>query len=526
MVGRALRACTCNDHAVTAKRQGLFPEIHPLQIIILAPTYRDRGCPMRNMFRIWTVLMGLFLIASVTALPARATQETWTDGFTNGSFVQQATNVTIGGGRVILGPAPISREGLAFGSSAGASSPAIVLVGSIYYLYYSTGGPGSTVIGVATSSDGSTWRDRGTVIPTGFQGANDSAYVLYETVVVVGATFHMWYSGQNGATGIYQIEHATSADGLNWTGRGTALSPEIVGGTAESTYAPAVVVNNGIYTMWYTTFNGTDTALWVATSSDGGTWVRRGPVMGPQPGTEANGPRMPTVVLTSSGYRMWYVCSGAQDQICRARSGDGMNWTREGVVLSPNPALPGESGVVALPSALEVNPGFYRIWYAARGSGVAEIYTGLTTGGPASPGRLISVRIPIPKNMTWLWLEIQKVEPSGTAVAVTIVDGSTGLPITGYIALAGSNVSLAGIDPTAVASIRLEADLASTGANSPILERWSVVYGTPVPQPSTVAFFPIPAQYLIALAVLAGAGIAGGGYWLTLKARRDTQRPR
>lgn len=481
---------------------------------------------MRNVFRVWTVLVGLFLFASLTGLQARATQETWTDGFTTTSFVQQATNVTIGGGSVILGPAPISREGLAFGTSGGASSPAIVRLGSTYYLYYSAGAYGAIVIGVATSPDGLTWLDRGTVIPTGFQGSNDSADVLYQTVVRVGSTFHMWYSGQNGATGIYQIEHATSADGLNWTGRGTALSPQIVAGTAESTYAPAVVVNNGVYTMWYTTFNGTDTTIWVATSNDGVTWVRRGPVMAPQPGNDAKGPKMPTVVLTASGYGMWYVCSGVQDQICRAQSGDGMNWTREGVVLSPDPALPGESGVVALPSALEVNPGFYRIWYAGRGSGLAEIYTGLTTGGPASLGRLISVRIPIPANMTWLWLEIQKVELSGTVVAVTVLDSWTGLPITGYVALAGSNISLAGIDPTAVASIRLEADFVTTGANSPILERWSVVFGTSQPKSSLVAGLPIPALYLVTVAALAGAGIAGGGYWLTVKLRRNKDRPR
>ncbi len=456
----------------------------------------------------------------------RAAQGTWTDEFADGSRVQSSDGVTISGGEVRLRPEPLARLGYAFGASVGASSPSIARQGSTYFLYYVTGGYGSVSIGAATSPDALNWTDHGLVITPGFQGSADSMNVLYEDVLVIGSEFHMWYSGQSGATGLYSVMHATSPDGLNWTGAGVALSPEIVQGASQSAYAPAVLWTGSGYSMWYTTYNGANTWIRFADSTDGVVWNRQGIVMDPQAPDDSSGPRMPTVVRTTSDFAMWYSCSGATEPICRARSADGKSWVREGPVLQTDPDIPGESSGIAIPSALEAGSGLFRIWYAAEGLGTAGIYSALATDGYESPGYLTSVSIPLQANLTWLWLLVDKVEPAGTSVQVAITDGETGLPIGGYTALSASNVSLEGIDRHIHVSIQLNATLTSDSGANPQLDRWSVVYGTPASNPSTPTGFQVPLEIVAVLAVGGGALLGGGGYWLASRLQKGPSRPR
>lgn len=427
------------------------------------------------------VLAAAALVA--TALVATAGVEgTWSDSFLDTSQVQSYSGVRFVSGTVSLTPKTISREGLSFALSQSVGCPSVVKSASTYFLYYCTG----SSVGAATSSDGVAWTDRGTVIPAGFQGTNDSGYAFYEGTLLVGSTIYMWYSGRNSGTGLTAILLATSTDGLNWTGAGTVLGPEPVSGTYQSAYAPSVLWNGTAFLMWYTTYDGSHTWIRWATSTDGSTWTRKGIALAPQAPDATFGPRFPSVVKSGADYVMWYHCSAAVEQVCRARSPAGGAWTPEGPALSPDPNVPGETWIATMPDAMQIAPHQYRVWYAAAGT-TGAIYSGTTTDGYASPGYLTSVPIYLPTNETWLWLSVDKVETATASVRVSVLDAGSSSPIPGYVATTGTNVSLTGIDWKSHAVIRLNGSLASTAFDTPMLLAWSVAYGTPPPPPPTPA---------------------------------------
>ncbi len=90
-----------------------------------------------------------------------------------------------------------------------AYAPALVAVGGRYMLFYSGGAlPEIGETGYAASSDLSTWRPAGPVLVVGAPGAFDSQLADRTAVVVNGASFQMWYSGQ-APGGEYQIGYGT-----------------------------------------------------------------------------------------------------------------------------------------------------------------------------------------------------------------------------------------------------------------------------------------------------------------------------
>jgi len=119
---------------------------------------------------------------------------------------------------------------------------------------------GSIQIGYATSSDGINWVKSGSnpVLVKGSPSDWDSRGVGVGNVVMIDNTYHMWYTGYEGA-GTSDIElaigHATSSDGMSWANR----SRELTEGTAWETNgvgAPWVIYSDSIYRMWY---SGLDT---------------------------------------------------------------------------------------------------------------------------------------------------------------------------------------------------------------------------------------------------------------------------
>ena len=454
--------------------------------------------------RVAAVLAAVALVG-MALLPATEAGSTWTDSFLDVSLVRTSSGVRIGGGDVQLLPQPLTRQGLAFGLGQNLGGPSVVLHGGTYYLFYYYPSGGTYSIAVATSSDMSNWTDHGIVVPAGFQGTNDSGGALFEVVVVVGSTFHLWYSGIAGS-GLYSILHATSTDGLNWTSAGTTLAPEVVAGIPESTYGPGAIWNGTGFMMWYTTYDGSQTSIRLATSPDGTSWTRRGVVLAPVSPDETYGARFPGVVQGPSDLVMWYNCVGAVQRFCRARSPDGRTWTREGAVLSPDPNLPGESAVIVSPFPFQTAPHQYRVWYAAGGSFPGEVYSALTSDGYASPGSVTSVPILLPANETWLWLQLEKDEPQGATVRISILDGATGTVLPGYASASATNLSLSGIDWRAHSNLELQATLASTSFATPLLLAWSVTYGLPPPAPAGPFSF-LASPLFVVLLVLAAAGV-------------------
>lgn len=221
--------------------------------------------------------------------------------------------------------------------------------------------------------------------------------------------YRMYYAGSGAAqfndsawdqwmTGL-----ATSRDGTTWTmpdDYEPVLRPwrfatgEVTGRArrerfdAMAAFGVCVLREGGRYLMWYTGWNGDDTAggdgiarpthyrIGLATSSDGVRWAKvdgdagAGAVLGLGPAGRADeqAAGQPFVLRDGPGYRMWYEAfDGRAWRIASARSPDGRAWTREGVILEPGP--PGSRDALGARNPVVLRRGGgWELWYQGRGA--------------------------------------------------------------------------------------------------------------------------------------------------------------
>jgi len=88
-------------------------------------------------------------------------------------------------------------------------------------------------------------------------------------------------------------------------------------------------------------------------------------------------------------------------------------------------------------------------------------------------GILISRPIEIPDYHYYDSLIINKFEPTGTSLKVSILDGQTENPILGFSDLTSNSISLSGLDPLTYGSIKLKASFTSSGQRGNLLD-WNV----------------------------------------------------
>jgi predicted GH43/DUF377 family glycosyl hydrolase len=145
----------------------------------------------------------------------------------------------------------------------------ILDAGGFKMWYVGCGGAGATFrcqIGYATSPDGSTWTkfNGGSepVLTTGPSGAwdGDSLSGGGLSVLKVGSTYLMWYSGRGGfvqlpqgVAGISSIGFASSSDGISWTKSlgNPILSPVSDSWESVSVYTSVVLLVGPSLRMWY-----------------------------------------------------------------------------------------------------------------------------------------------------------------------------------------------------------------------------------------------------------------------------------
>ena len=197
--------------------------------------------------------------------------------------------------------------------------------GGQYYLWY--GGyevredpPLTLQIGLATSSDGINWSKSlaNPVLSPGTSGEWDEGWVESPSVVKVGSTFHMLYSGVN-LVSEYRIGLATSPDGVTWTKHPSnpGLSPEPANSWENAfVYAPSILHDGAEFKMWYVGLNATtflsEVRIGMAASPDGVTWTRSPDNfvlgLGPSGAWDEAGAFVPSVILRGGEYMMWYLC--------------------------------------------------------------------------------------------------------------------------------------------------------------------------------------------------------------------------
>jgi predicted GH43/DUF377 family glycosyl hydrolase len=170
------------------------------------------------------------------------------------------------------------------------------------------------------------------------------------TVVKIGSTYDMWYTGYPEDGGAPAIYLANSADGVNWV-RGNSGNPVLKGTAgafdangvygADVVYDPSDVI--APYKMWFSGRQGVFGGIGYASSLDGLTWTQYGgatplPVLGHGLAGSADSfsAADPSVLKDGSTWKMWYTGDdSSKKRIAYATSTDGMTWAKGGKVIAP-----------------------------------------------------------------------------------------------------------------------------------------------------------------------------------------------
>jgi len=155
----------------------------------------------------------------------------------------------------------------------------------------------------------------------GTGGTFDSVGVSGPQVVLVGTTYHMWYTGLD-ASGVSRIGHATSTNRVSWSKTpGAVLNLGTAGSfDAASAKLCAVILDGTKYRMWYVGLDVTGPAgrqkLGYADCdftdgiNDGIVWTKfaGNPVLsaGAAGAFDEKNLWSPAVILEAGTFKMWY----------------------------------------------------------------------------------------------------------------------------------------------------------------------------------------------------------------------------
>ena len=228
----------------------------------------------------------------------------------------------------------------------GVGGMSVQRVAGVYYMWYA-GVPENEFaqrIYLATSADGTTWiKEPAPVLDLGAAGSFDSRQLTKPSVIYdaanIAAPFRMWYAAEDETEG--GVGYATSLDGRTWTKVAEVLPPGKPG-MADSyrVMQPCVLIDNGVYFMWYTADDSNNRRVAYATSTDGLVWARGGVVFDVGTGNYSQGAFAPAVVRTASGFHMLFtgnkIVSGTdiQSKLINADSNDGLTWAAGNIAMN------------------------------------------------------------------------------------------------------------------------------------------------------------------------------------------------
>jgi len=126
----------------------------------------------------------------------------------------------------------------------------------------------------ATSIDGVNWynfslvQDIGTV---GLQYEADSNGAGSPSVILLESIYHMWYHGKD-VYGVYRIIHCVSSDGVLWGDHEVVMVPTSMGTLYTYCMSPRVVYDRGVYKMWVIAGNEGNKSVYYGESDEGSSW--------------------------------------------------------------------------------------------------------------------------------------------------------------------------------------------------------------------------------------------------------------
>jgi predicted GH43/DUF377 family glycosyl hydrolase len=123
--------------------------------------------------------------------------------------------------------------------------------------------------------------------------------------------------------------------------------------------------------LFYSGYDGSDNGrratIMAAVSPNGAAWDRVGAVV--EPTRDEVAVSEPWVLVRHRHFIMFYVSDvAARSAIDMATSDDGVTWDRRGTILAPGDVGDG-SGLVRSPTAIHLNDGRLRLWYATHTAG-------------------------------------------------------------------------------------------------------------------------------------------------------------
>ncbi len=247
--------------------------------------------------------------------------------------------------------------------------------GDSYRLWYSAGDGHNSGIGICESGDGINWeRYSGNPLILNGSETYDSGYIFAPSVLRTEHGYMMWYTGSD-ADYIWTINLATSDDGINWERypENPVVEPGPEWYDSERVGDPWVILDEGVYKMWYTCQSRPHIIYGIAyaTSDNGIHWQKHpDPVLLPaESGPDSSTVRSPSVIKTESGYALFYrgIDTDGNWTICSATSADGINWQRN----PDNPIIRSAPGSwdekVGFPRAF-VDDERYSLWYTSHDS--------------------------------------------------------------------------------------------------------------------------------------------------------------
>jgi hypothetical protein len=220
-------------------------------------------------------------------------------------------------------------------------------------------------IGYSTSQDGTTFAFGGIALTHGYsdpavfsQSGNlscrisdradtwDCLHVGDPSVVKVGAQYYMFYSGAASTDGRGDIGLALSPDGVNWVKYSENPVLRRTPGSYDDWWAqqPSVIYDGSLFHMWYSAKQDTspvrEARIGYATSQDGINWTKQGVVLEKTVGSWDNvGVSSAEAVKIGSTFLMAYQHSTLRE-FGMAVSSDGRTWTKcvGNPILVANPA--------------------------------------------------------------------------------------------------------------------------------------------------------------------------------------------
>lgn len=222
---------------------------------------------------------------------------------------------------------------------------------------------------IAVSNDGENWTQAaGNENPVVKRppNANKGAHYSDPHLVMDGGTMELWYrynpaDPKNGGTShiINIIYMKTSTDGVNWS------DPKLILNDKGKYFSPAILLDNGVYKMWYSDDDG---KLHLRQSADLADWSEPETVNIP---TQGHCIWHQDVIRTKTGYDIVFSAfkkgefSRNNQCLYYASSADGVNFSTPVLILSPSKEENRLDNQMIYRSSLVNVDGDYRIYYSA-----------------------------------------------------------------------------------------------------------------------------------------------------------------